>query len=222
MPYFRKSIVNPIAGPNGGVTIDGAVLLVHIPKTGGTSVEHYFYNKYGIKHDITNFYGFVPHVSHSLQHCTYLELKQFHEQIDFNDPILRIISIVRNPYERVVSDLFFYKLISDKSTNDEVEVALRKYFNDVYDYDNHRICQYLYLLDENRVMSDKILVLRTENLTDGMINLGYTDFQNNDNVTYRNRLEYMELLNGVSVEMINSYYREDFEYFGYCMKSHIK
>ena len=46
MPYFNNNIK--------------PVLFIHIPKTGGTSVEQYFSKKYSIPLDYRSLYDFIP------------------------------------------------------------------------------------------------------------------------------------------------------------------
>jgi hypothetical protein len=107
MPYFKNN--------------DDNILLIHIPKTGGSSLEHYFSDKYNIKLNEKSLFMFLNEetkkqnnieINSSLQHMTYQTLFKYKDffNIDFNN--LKIITIVRNPYERIISDFFFYKLIT--------------------------------------------------------------------------------------------------------------
>jgi hypothetical protein len=108
MPYFKNENIN--------------VLFIHIPKTGGTSVDNYFSFKYNIKLNMnslhvttlnkkiiinknTIFYNSPQHLSYQM----IMKNKDFFK-IDTNN--LNIFTIVRNPYERIISDLFFFKEIS--------------------------------------------------------------------------------------------------------------
>src|SRR5579863_10557438 len=105
---------------------DANILFIHIPKTAGTSIEKYFSKKYSIRFDTKSLFGFleknviIPEQfdrTISLQHQTYTTIVKFKKElgIDINDST-KIITIVRNPYTRLVSDLFFNKLIK-KETN---------------------------------------------------------------------------------------------------------
>ena len=104
MPYFHNDTIN--------------LLLIHIPKTGGTSLESYFSEKYDIPLNLDSLYEDVEdnnfleketkirnhlEVNATLQHLIYRTIMKYKDffKIDCND--LEIITIVRNPYERIVS-----------------------------------------------------------------------------------------------------------------------
>jgi len=94
MPYFKNDNVN--------------VLFIHIPKTGGTSIENYFSSKYDIKLDKKSLYLFSDEpieIKSSLQHIKYTEMVKYNKifNIDFNT---KIITVVRNPYQHKLYGLF--------------------------------------------------------------------------------------------------------------------
>ena len=206
MPYFYSNDIN--------------ILFIHIPKTGGTSLEKYFEKKYEIElnreslytTDRTDFYYNI-----SYQHQFYKTIKEnnLHFRVDYNN--LQIISIVRNPYNRIISDLFFKNLVKENYTKTEVHNIIKSYLEDANNstHDNHRIPQYLFLLDENDEIMKNIKIMRTENLNNDMINLGYDDFDNFEQVSDVKNKNYYSYLNLESVKLINDFYDKDFEYFNY-------
>lgn len=224
MPYFKNDDIN--------------LLLIHIPKTGGTSLELYFSKKYSIElcnkslfyYSQNEFYTNVESYHSmpeyqkiifkniSLQHFTFSNIKQLNSilKVDFND--LQIITAVRNPYDRIISDLFFFNLITETTTPEQVYDVINKYIYSNY-LDNHNIPQYMFLLDENNNMITNLTILRTETLTSDMIKLGYTDFNVNQNKNRYEKVNYSNYLNNDSINLINKYYEKDFIYFGYDMKN---
>ena len=202
MPYFKK--IN--------------TLLIHIPKTGGSSIETYFYTKYNIKRtfDTLFSYLFLTLNNHSLQHSTYIEIYEKKNYFDIDFDNIKIISVVRNPYDRIISDLFHFKLININSTPNEIYNKIIFFLNlDPIICDNHKVEQYKYLIDLDQKICSDIIILKTETLTEDIKKLGFEDFDYYENTTYRNKINYMNLLNNDSIKLINEYYDKDFEYFGY-------
>jgi len=210
MPYFYNNKVN--------------LLLLHIPKTGGTSLEIYFSEKYNIplnkKSLCTREAGSIEYFEGvSLQHQTYTTLKKYSKKFGIQLNGLKMLTVVRNPYERLVSDLFFNKLISVDNTKEEVESVIKKYLYGGIKHtkDNHVIPQYFFLVDEVGNINKKITILRQECLTKMMHTLGYTDFDLHKNISHKEKLNYFQFLSPVAIQLINKYYEKDFLYFEYTM-----
>jgi hypothetical protein len=154
-------------------------------------------------------------INSSLQHLTYKNIVEYNKvfNVDFND--IKIISIVRNPYERIISDLFFFNKINENSDRINVCLIIKEYLLS-NNYDNHNIPQYMFITDDNKNIIPNISILRTETLKNDMIMLGYEDFDvfDNQNINKAN-INYYNYLNDESIMIINEFYDLDFKIFKY-------
>jgi hypothetical protein len=123
----------------------------------------------------------------------------------------KIITIVRNPYERAVSDLFYLKRITKDSSKSAVYGELRSYIARCPD--NHGVPQYLFLIDSTGKIPQTIKIFKTETLTDDLRAYGFSDFDVKSN--QGPGLDYYSYLNRASIALINERYMEDFQFFGY-------
>ena len=177
-------------------------------------------------------------VEHSLQHLTWLEMQQYEmvlwdtdkqRRIVSNDLYKRndceIITVVRNPYDRTISDLLFNGIITEQTIQlpETVYKKLKKYLAKDDTFDNHKLPQYMYITDKDGNLVENIIILRTETLTDDMKHIGFTDFNYNLQTSKccleSKETKYSAALNSKSIALINQYYKRDFELFGYPMLS---
>jgi hypothetical protein len=218
MPYF-----------NNNDTLN--ILMIHIPKTGGTSLETYFSNKFNIPLNSYSLFGFYDLSGDlpdplktmlsaiSMQHMVLRTIRMYHRYLNVNlSNNLKIITIVRNPYHRIISDLFFWDLIRKDSNQEEVYDTIIEFLQNPQLYDNHTLPQWQFLIDETNRIPRNIKILHTENLTEEMHRLGYNDFDLFSNKNKNNvEKNYLEYLNSKSISLINSLFKRDFELFGYKM-----
>jgi hypothetical protein len=210
MPYFKNNQIN--------------LLFIHIPKTGGSSIEMYFSNKFNIplnkdclfvKNRDPSFKG----IESTLQHMTYSTIVKYNNYFNINFNNITIITIVRNPYNRIMSDLFYLKRINKNSTKERVYSEIKKFIEEpATKKDNHNLPQYLYVTDENKNLINNLKILRTETLMVDMKKLGFTDF---NIITNKNpeKINYEDYLNDMSIDLINKYYEYDFILFNYDKKN---
>ncbi len=214
MPYYKTQYIN--------------LLFIHIPKTGGTSVDKYFLKKYNVKWNNNSLHTLCRDTkfnNHVLQHVTYQNIidNNHNFKIDFNN--LNIISITRNPYDRIISALFYNNIITKNSTEEDVYQYLKQIIDmnirkNIVVHDNHFLPQYQYLWFNNKLI-DNITLLKTEYLVKMMHNIGYTDFNSYENIN-KNILkkDYFKFINTDTLDIINDFYNKDFELFNYKMLSH--
>jgi hypothetical protein len=199
------------------------LLFIHIPKTGGTSLEEYLKTKseqslFSIQNNgNTLFRKYNIHTS-SLQHLTYKEIYKYRKLLHINlNKDLKIITIVRNPYERTISDLFFYNLINETTNKNDVYEILKKFLFSS-NYDSHNKPQYKFLLDNNNKIIKNITIVRSENLTSDLKNYGFSDFDSTFKYNTNNKCDkknYYDFLNKNSIFLINNFFKKDFKLFNY-------
>lgn len=198
------------------------ILLIHIPKTGGTSLELYFSEKYGIELDEEHMFSTktIKYFNHiSLQHQTLLNIIKNNNIFKINFSETDIITVVRNPYHRLLSDLFFFNLIDKNCERENVyeiikELLLENSLNKKK-FDNHFTPQYFFICDEYDNIYPAIKILRTENLNEMMIELGYQDFNKIHNKSKQSTDDIDKYFNRLTKNLINKYYEKDFLLFNY-------
>ncbi len=204
------------------------LLFIHIPKTGGTSLEQYLQKKsiqtlYSVFNSSNVLFEKFKLKTPSLQHLTYKEILEYKDMLNVDfDEKLKIITIVRNPYDRIISDLFFNDLINENSIAPQVYEVIQKYiYQDYYDHDNHNKPHYEFLIDDNNSIIPNIAIFKTETLTPDLIKYGYDDFNLNFHSNKKNikKDKYANYLNNDSIKLINDFYKKDFELFNYDMKN---
>jgi len=209
MPYFKNNKIN--------------LLFIHIPKTGGSSLEKYFSVKFNIPlnkkslmstEDIREFID-KPEINSSLQHLTYNTIIKYKDFFKIDESNIKILAVVRNPYDKLMSDLFYLKKININSTKEDVYEKIKIYLQK--NYDNHITPQYKFITNDDETLIDNIKILHTETLNDDMLKLGYKDFNIKMNMN-PNVVNYQDYLNEDSIKLINEIYKKDFEILNYNKK----
>lgn len=207
MPYFNNFYIN--------------ILFIHIPKTGGTSLEIYFSDRFNIPLDYTSLYSTISNetlidniiINSSLQHMRYQTIIDYKSIFNINMENIYILTIVRNPYERLISDLFFFNKININTSKEETFKIIQEYLASD-NQDNHNTPQYKFITTCDNELIPNIKILHTETLTLDMHNMGFTDFNNRCNCNAI-KTDYYSYLNDDSIGWINSFYSMDFELFNY-------
>jgi hypothetical protein len=213
MPYFNNNK-------------DINVLFIHIPKTGGQSISAYLTQKYSVDNCKKSFHGLNlgKNIKVPSDHFLLNTILTFYkDKLIFKN--LKILSVVRNPYSRRISEIFFRKKISEENINDndiqeKIETIItndiNSYLENKHHDDNHFIPQYKFLCDKNEKIYNNIDILKFENLNNNMKKIGFHDFNVNINKSEKKH-DYMYYLNKNSINLINKIYKKDFELFGYEM-----
>lgn len=203
------------------------LLFIHIPKTGGTSAEDFFRKKFGTNDKKTFCSQPCKWIHHSTQHFTYKEYQKYWDEIKKSTGIkaafseFSVLSIVRNPYARFVSDYLFFKKrkseFLDIFTTWPTPLDFFEYYvKNPESFDTHSLPQYEFLAAEDGNIPDETKVLKTELLTEQM-QLVWPDFACVSNPA-NEKYNYEDYLTPELIQRINELYQKDFELFGYTMK----
>lgn len=202
-------------------TKDKKILYIHIPKTGGSSVERYLFWHSIDRDDIKLYNKETVKKPIKQHHYTY---KQIIENNPDNVKQLTLsFATVRNPYEKIISALIFNNKLKVNKKN-KIDNNLRSIVaykiiqwieTDPSSCHNHNIPQYKFILNEDNQIEKSIKIIKTENLVADMRSIGFTGFDVHINKGFFSSRSYFELLNRQSIRIINDAYEKDFLWFGY-------
>tara|TARA_Y100000768_G_scaffold375471_1_gene346312 strand:+ start:1780 stop:2427 length:648 start_codon:yes stop_codon:yes gene_type:complete len=195
------------------------LLFIHIPKTGGSIIEYKIIRKYkqsmysGARNP-----NIPPYNGGSLQHQFYSTLYKYRDELEINFENIKIFCLVRNPYDRIISDLLWNKSIKKDFTADQVYDVIKNNYLYRKNLDNHNVPQYKFVIDENLEVNPDIKIFKCEELNE--INDELNKFLGfNINIKQENvNKDYSMYLNKNSISLINEFYKKDFELFNYDLK----
>jgi len=224
------------------------LIYIHIPKTGGSSVEDFLLSNFNYKRSVLNLTdgigkSFIKNkvndgfeTLYPLMHYTLSQVIEVASQSNIQvDNSWNVFSIVRNPYYKFVSELFFLapslllqhyhtlpnKIDKDILINESVDSYFKGKKNETF-HSNHSLPQYKFF--DGADINCKIFKFE-----EGLINImGKLGFDAKDNFPHRlnmfhlsgsPRPNYKDLLTPYLVEVVNERYQKDFEMFGYNMLS---
>ena len=134
---------------------DNKITFIHIPKSGGTTIEKFLVNE-GYNMSLFTSTGSIFINGHTPQHCTYLELKELGLLTD------KIFTIIRPEIERVVSEYFYVlewrpevkKLFN--GFDEFLDIFLDKKNNLIFD--NHNLSNMDFLINEKGEIEENIKI----------------------------------------------------------------
>lgn len=199
------------------------ILFIHIPKTAGTSIEYWLGEKYNYStYDIGQYiFSKQPnnlYLGYDKQHYP---IQYFIEnKISYNFSF----SVVRNPYDRLLSAFKFFKLYIEKqkfgiaSNLSIIDWFLTEHitdFNHITTYNHHLLPQHLYISAAgNNILN---YIVRYENLIEDIrklctkINIAYSPIPKK---FVSNLYVAKSSINHI-ISIINDYYYKDFQLFKY-------
>lgn len=215
------------------------IILIHIPKTGGSSLERYFYQFESDEFKYSRKSLFGPDTHYSLQHYTYADINNLHINkgldtfMDISQSVF--IAVVRNPYHRMVSMFYYYynnainqPLIYKFTTLPQLQQLFTEFIEQVIsgyitNDDNHHRPQYQYLTTtghtEDININDNITIIKFENLYQELndtlpeLNIKIGDLPHElKSIRFTS---YKSHYTSKSLQMVEDYYHNDFLLFGY-------
>ncbi len=185
---------------------------IHIPKTGGSSIEVIF----DLQHEENLF---IPRLTHQIERCMFAPQHFPHSVVNTFKPECKdyfSFTIVRNPYTRIISEYFYInknfegrsaKNFNEGDFNDWLDKSLIKFDTD------HKLPQVSFL----DVPVD--MVLKLENLNQDWLKLNKrlrTNLQLiHDNSSSINKQDIVNSLSKNTKLKIFNIFKEDFNQFNY-------
>ena len=192
-------------------------LFIHIPKTGGTKIESKLRETYKEELFSIGKNSLLPHPYNkiSLQHQLYTTFQKYPNLLNFDLAKVKIFAVIRNPYSRIISGLFWGNHIRKNSKPHEVYKVIKNKYLYRNDIDNHNLPQYKYVTDKDKNIIPGIRIFKTETLNKDNEELNKflgikIDIFHKDSNT-----DYSKYLNNDSIELINEFYKDDFEIFNF-------
>ena len=192
---------------------DKKCIFIHIPKTGGTSIEQYI-SDHG-RHYL-RYLGIMN--NRSAHHFTAIELRKQVYQI-FN--YYYKFSIVRNPYDRLLSEYYWtpiqgigYKAGKDRSYflyHVQNIVHNKKYFETIYH--DHFIPQYMFIYEGKKLLVDQLFKYEDLEWVSQYLKRKL-DIKRDFPLLNKTNIQKVEWTE-VQKNKIYNLYKKDFELFGY-------
>lgn len=228
------------------VIIEQKVIFIHVPKTGGTSIETFLLDYFSLgKRSPFNLLDGVGKrktkekdgklTFYPYMHFPLAWLEEELAKINIIvDETWNIFSVVRNPYYKLISELFFtdlsplvynYHTLPDSSKNHYFNKCLDEYLEEQDGWKNnhslHTIPQYTFF------EGSKLNNIKIAQFEEGLENIVKTlGFEVKDPFPHKlNTFEmkfvpkpnYHNVMTRHFVELVNEKYKKDFETFGYEM-----
>ena len=158
-------------------------------------------------------FSMTPYKGLYPQHYTYMEVLARKDELKIAiTDTTKILTIVRNPYDRFIASLIYNGKLKKDTPPEDIYNIVKKIFS-VKNTEVHFLPQYKFIAKDG-ILLENIIILKTEELNEGMHKNGWTDFNIHANKgNYRPR--YDTILDNRSIELVREFYKKDFEYFNY-------
>ena len=190
-------------------------IFIHIPKCGGTSIEQSFgfrYKKFSFKRSM----GLHPNRTDNfwLQHCT---LREIPTECGVDVKNFFTFTIVRNPWDRMVSSFFYESRINKKRHGFKFNNFNAFVRSPTYAAEQHSLCQMDFIINER---SEPYIdfIGRFENLQEDFNTVCDKIGIPRKQLPHKNKTKhkhYTEYYDDETKQIVAKKYAKDIEYFGY-------
>lgn len=199
------------------------IIFLHIPKTGGTTVEKLLFpnHSFNAEPDYSTLCGWDDRFGW-LNHLTMDQIIKLCPNLDPSEYLM--FTVVRNPWDRLVSEYHWKSSISDLQIpfSEYVRLlysgkteAIHKYYRSPMAFEQHIKSQASYLLQS---IESTVSILRYENFEhEVMQKLRECDFEIKSLPRIRASIHahYTHYYNSCTIDMVGHLYIDDVERFGY-------
>lgn len=185
------------------------VFFIHIPKCGGTSIEKYLLAATGgiefFSHDIDRALKCTPqHIDRTLIHSLF-----FQGSNDF-----QYVAVVRHPLLRIISE-YFHDNRNKKKPPDFgwwLKKNIKNVKRDLYLRDNHLRNQVDFLVEDAAVFHFENGLIRPIEFSLNALGI----YDSIDSIPHEKKYKKFNIsISQKSIKLINSFYKKDFDFFGY-------
>lgn len=186
-------------------------IFIHIPKTGGTSIERAL-NIDPVNLSVDNLTGFL-HNFGWLQHCTLQEM-----ELKFNIKLNNFLkfTVIRNPWDRMVSNYFYSKRRDSKKYSTFNEFVFQPKYANQY-HQKHDLSQFDFVCDnQGKINIDYFC--RFENLQHDFnmicdkLEISRSQLPHTKKTNHKHYTEYYD---DQTRQIVAERYAKDIKYFGY-------
>ena len=167
-------------------------IFIHIPKNAGTSIEEYFGNE-----------------SVRIQPNKHADIYEIKRKFKNSYNNYRKFTIIRNPYDKMVSWYFYLK----RNLGDHNVIEFNEWIKDPSKF-WHANDPASYLKSQHEWIDDTVVLIKYENL-DEELNQFFNEEIDLPVINKSNHDHYLKYYNNKSLNVIYNRYKEDFKKFNY-------
>jgi hypothetical protein len=182
------------------------LFFIHIPKTGGTSIEKIIIDS-GVGISLFTATGSVSINGHSPQHLTFREI----QELGLDKDKFRFFAVIRDPLERVISE---YNYLAEKRPDismhfRDVETFLDLFLNhdNSHLFDNHNLSNTEYLINKSGKIDPRICLVRFFDHVQLEQIIGLTGL---NNIREQSTHKHITGLQQQQIDRIRHFYHDDY------------